>query len=129
MLPKDYIAYKLSGVHCTDVSDASGMLIFDVENRCWSKEMIDICGIKEEQLAKVFESYEIVGNITDEIANFLEDMKIVPEVPRDMLHIPSPTVPVPMAAAALSPAPATTFTVLGISSSFAIALVTLPTTA
>lgn len=72
MLPKDYIAYKLSGVHCTDVSDASGMLIFDVENRCWSKEMIDICGIKEEQLAKVFESYEVVGNITDKIAKELE---------------------------------------------------------
>lgn len=72
MLPKDYIAYKLSGVHCTDVSDASGMLIFDVKNRCWSKEMIDICGIKEEQLAKVYESYEVVGNITDEIAKELE---------------------------------------------------------
>ena len=72
MLPKDYIAYKLSGVHCSDVSDASGMLIFDVKNRCWSKEMIDICGIREEQLAKVYESYEIVGNITDEIAKELE---------------------------------------------------------
>ena len=72
MLPKDYIAYKLSGVHCTDVSDASGMLIFDVKNRCWSKEMIDICGIKEEQLARVYESYEVVGNVTDEIAKELE---------------------------------------------------------
>jgi len=72
MLPKDYIAYKLSGVHCTDVSDASGMLIFDVKNRCWSKEMIDICGIKEEQLAKVYESYEVVGNVTDKIAKELE---------------------------------------------------------
>ena len=30
MLPKDYLAYKLTGVHCTDVSDASGMLLFDV---------------------------------------------------------------------------------------------------
>lgn len=72
MLPKDYIAYKLSGVHCTDVSDASGMLIFDVENRCWSKEMMDICGVKEDQLAKVYESYEVVGNVTDEIARELE---------------------------------------------------------
>lgn len=72
MLPKDYIAYKLSGVHCTDMSDASGMLIFDVKNRCWSKEMIDICGIKEEQLAKVYESYEVVGNVIDEIAKELE---------------------------------------------------------
>jgi len=71
MLPKDYIAYKLSGVHCTDVSDASGMLIFDVKNRCWSKEMLDICGIREEQLAKVYESYEAVGTVLPEIASEL----------------------------------------------------------
>lgn len=68
MLPKDYIAYKLSGVHCTDVSDASGMLLFDVKNKCWSKEMLEIVGLKEEQLAKVFESYQAVGTVTEEIA-------------------------------------------------------------
>lgn len=58
MLPKDYIAYRLTGVHCTDVSDASGMLLFDVKNRCWSKEMCEICGVREEQLATCYESYE-----------------------------------------------------------------------
>ena len=63
MLPKDYIAYKLTGVHCTDVSDASGMLIFDVKNRKWSKEMCDICGITEDQLATCYESYEAVGTV------------------------------------------------------------------
>lgn len=63
MLPKDYIAYKLSGVHCTDVSDASGMLLFDVKNKRWSKEMLEICGLKEEQMAKVFESYQVVGTV------------------------------------------------------------------
>ncbi len=68
MLPKDYLAYRLTGVHCTDVSDASGMLIFDVKNRCWSKEMCEICGVKEEQLAKVYESYEAVGTLLPEIA-------------------------------------------------------------
>ena len=72
MLPKDYIAYRLSGVHCTDVSDASGMLIFDVKNRRWSKEMLEICGIREEQLAKVYESYEAVGNVLPEIAADLD---------------------------------------------------------
>lgn len=71
MLPKDYIAYKLTGVHCTDVSDASGMLIFDVKNRCWSKEMCEICGITENQLAKVYESYETVGCVRHEIAEEL----------------------------------------------------------
>ena len=60
MLPKDYINYILSGVHCTDVSDASGMLLFDVKNKCWSREMLDICGVKECQMAKIFESYEPV---------------------------------------------------------------------
>ena len=71
MLPKDYLAYKLSGVFCTDVSDASGMLLLDVKNRCWSKEMCDICGITEEQLAKVYESYDVVGTLLPEVANEL----------------------------------------------------------
>ena len=71
MLPKDYIAYKLTGVHCTDVSDASGMLLFDVKNRRWSREMCDICGISESQLAKCYESYETVGTVLPEIAGEL----------------------------------------------------------
>lgn len=68
MLPKDYLAYRLCGVHCTDVSDASGMLLFDVKNRCWSKEMMEICSIREDQLARVYESYEAVGTLKKEIA-------------------------------------------------------------
>lgn len=71
MLPKDYIAYMLSGVHCTDVSDSSGMLLMDVKNRKWSKEMCEICGVKEEQLAKIYESYEVVGTIKPEMASEL----------------------------------------------------------
>ena len=42
MLPKDYIAYKLTGVHSCDYSDASGMLLLDVEHKCWSEKMIEI---------------------------------------------------------------------------------------
>ena len=77
MLPKDYLAYKLTGVHCTDVSDASGMLLFDVKNRCWSKEMCDICQVKESQLATCYESYEVVGTVLPHIA---EKLGISPEV-------------------------------------------------
>ncbi len=71
MLPKDYLAYRLSGTFCTDVSDASGMLLFDVKNKCWSREMMEICGIKETQLPKIFESYEIVGTLKPELAEEL----------------------------------------------------------
>ena len=80
MLPKDYIAYRLSGVHCTDVSDASGMLLFDVKNKCWSKEMLDICGLKEEQMARIHESSQVVGCLTKEVANVLglsEKVKVI----------------------------------------------------
>ena len=68
MLPKDYVNYRLSGVHCTDYSDASGMLLLDVKNKCWSKEMLDICGVSETQMPKLFESYEPVGQILPEVA-------------------------------------------------------------
>ena len=71
MLPKDYLAYMLTGVHCTDVSDASGMLLFDVKNRTWSKEMCEICSVKPEWLAKIYESYEKVGTLKPEVAKEL----------------------------------------------------------
>ena len=61
MLPKDYLSYVLTGVHATDYSDASGMLLLDVEKRTWSREMMDICSISEEMLPSLHESYEKIG--------------------------------------------------------------------
>lgn len=71
MLPKDYINYRLTGVHCTDYSDASGMLLLDVEHRCWSDEMVKICGIRKEMLPDLYESYESVGSILPDTASVL----------------------------------------------------------
>ena len=68
MLPKDYINYVLTGVHCTDYSDASGMLLLDVANKCWSQEMLELCGLTEAQMPRLFESYEAVGTLLPEIA-------------------------------------------------------------
>lgn len=77
MLPKDYVAYRLTGVHCTDYSDASGMLLLDVKNRCWSEEMLQICGVKREWLPKLCQSYEAVGTILPSVA---KDLGISPDV-------------------------------------------------
>ena len=71
MLPKDYLAYRLTGVFSTDMSDASGTLLFDVKNRCWSKEMCDICGITTEQLPHLYESYEVTGTVLPSVASGL----------------------------------------------------------
>ena len=67
MLPKDYLVYKLTGAFTTDYSDASGMLLLDVKNKRWSEEMLDICGVKAEQLPTLHESYKAVGKVSKEI--------------------------------------------------------------
>ena len=69
MLPKDYIAYMMTGVFSTDVSDASGTLLFDVKNRRWSEEMCSICDISREMLPRVYESYECTGKILEHVAD------------------------------------------------------------
>ncbi|HHY81271.1 MAG TPA: xylulokinase [Clostridiales bacterium] len=80
MLPKDYIVYRLTGVHASDPSDASGTLFYDVKNKCWSEEMMKICGLKEEQLPAVYQSYDVVGTIKEDICTelgFIKDVKVV----------------------------------------------------
>jgi len=72
MLPKDYINYRLTGVHSTDYSDASGMLLLDVKNKCWSDEMLEICNINKNQMPKLFESYDCIGTLLPEVAKKLE---------------------------------------------------------
>ena len=79
MLPKDYVNYILTGVHACDYSDASGMLLLDVEHKCWSKEMLAICGISEDQMPKLFESYDCIGTVKPEMAKVLglgENVKV-----------------------------------------------------
>jgi len=76
MLPKDYIAFMLSGVFATDVSDVSGTLYYDVANKCYSEDMLKILSITKEQLPKVYESFESIGYLKDEM--------------RTLLNIPNP---------------------------------------
>ena len=80
MLPKDYLNYRLTGVHACDYSDGSGMLLLDVEHKRWSKEMLDICHVSESQMPKLFESYEVIGTVLPEVAKTLgipETVKVV----------------------------------------------------
>ena len=71
MLPKDYINYLLTGVHSTDYSDASGTLLLEVAKRRWSEEMLELCGLRAEQMPRLFESYETVGTLLPEAARAL----------------------------------------------------------
>ena len=64
LLPKDYIRYKLTGVFATEVSDASGMQLLDIKNRCWSEEVLQKLDINPDLLAEVYESPEVTGGVS-----------------------------------------------------------------
>lgn len=68
LLPKDYVAYRLSGAFFTDVADASGTSLFDVAARNWSDEMLATLEVPRAWLASVFESGTPVASLSAEAA-------------------------------------------------------------
>jgi len=66
LLPKDYIRYRLTNEFYTDVSDASGTSLLDVEKRKWSDEILERLDIPKDWLPGVLESIEVSGRITNE---------------------------------------------------------------
>lgn len=72
MLPKDYIVYRLTGVHATDYSDASGTLLLDVKNKRWNADMLELCGINEKQMPALYESYAPVEKLLASVKSELQ---------------------------------------------------------
>jgi xylulokinase len=68
LLPKDYIRFRLTGEFATEVSDASGTLLFDVTHRRWSKELLEALDIDPQVLPRAFESPEVTGQVTAQTA-------------------------------------------------------------
>lgn len=68
LLPKDYIRFMLTGEYATEVSDASGMQLLDIPNRCWSDEVLSKLGIDRALLGKMYESPEITGKVHSKAA-------------------------------------------------------------
>lgn len=68
LLPKDYVRYMLTGDFATEVSDASGMQVLDIANRCWSDEVLNALSIDKALLAKVYESPEVTGTVHEKAA-------------------------------------------------------------
>jgi xylulokinase len=68
LLPKDYVRFQLTGGYATDVSDASGTLLFDVTHRRWSKEMLELLQVDSSLLPRAYESPSITGTVSTEAA-------------------------------------------------------------
>ena len=71
MLPKDYIRYLLTNSFKTEYSDASGMQMLDIHNKCFSKEICDYLGISLKNLPELVESSDISGYIKNDLSEEL----------------------------------------------------------
>jgi xylulokinase len=63
LLPKDFARYRLTGALATDVSDASGTLLFDVRRRCWSDDVVRALGIDSSLLLPAYEGTSPTGSV------------------------------------------------------------------
>lgn len=68
LLPKDYLKMRLCDEICSDYSDSSGTLAFDIENMRWSKEIVNALGIPFEFFPECFGADYPVGKVTKQAA-------------------------------------------------------------
>jgi len=71
LMPMDYLIAKFTGVCVTDHSMASGTLLYDLKNCCWSAEVLKMYGIDEKKLPEIRYSGEPVGKVLPEVAELL----------------------------------------------------------
>lgn len=63
LMPSDYIYFLMTGEYYTDYTMASGTMLYDINNRSYNKELLDFCGISENQLATPVEMGEKIGEV------------------------------------------------------------------
>jgi xylulokinase len=68
LLPKDYVRFRMSGEFAIDVADASGTLMLDVAERCWSHDILDAVDIDRHLMPDVFESQDICARVSRDAA-------------------------------------------------------------
>lgn len=68
MLPKDYVRYRMTDQIATDISDAAGTVLYNVRERRWATELLDVLEIPQEWMPPVFASYEVTGEVSAQAA-------------------------------------------------------------
>ena len=64
VLPKDFVCLRLTGELGTDVGDAGGTLLFNVDRREWNREVFEAIGIDPAVLPRAVESSAVAGRVT-----------------------------------------------------------------
>lgn len=65
---KDFIVARLTGQFATDLSDACGTLLYDLERRDWSPRILDAIKLDRALLPELHASTDVVGELTAQAA-------------------------------------------------------------
>ncbi len=71
LLVKDYLIYRLSGEYVTDGATTCTSLLYDLRSNQWWGEMLDAVGIRSDQLPVITQPGEIIGNLSQQVADIL----------------------------------------------------------
>ena len=69
LLPKDYLRLKLTDSYYSDMSDASGTLWLDVQNRKWSEKLLDLTSLNISHMPLLVEGSEPTSFLSNKIKN------------------------------------------------------------
>jgi len=69
LLPKDYLRFRLTDKYYSDMSDASGTLWLDVENRKWSEKLLSLTSVDISQMPLLVEGTSPTAYLSKEIKN------------------------------------------------------------
>lgn len=68
LLPKDYVRFRLTGMAAMDKADGSGTILFNLQARDWSPEVVEALGINPDWLPPTFEGTAVTGTLSAEAA-------------------------------------------------------------
>lgn len=71
LMPLEFLTAKFTGKFVTDYSMATGTLMYDIKNQCWSDKILDKYGISKKLLPDVAAAGTPVGNVLPEVAREL----------------------------------------------------------
>lgn len=68
LLPKDYVRFRLTGHHVSEMSDASGTLWLDVGARDWSDDLLEATGLTRAHMPRLVEGSASSGDLLPDLA-------------------------------------------------------------
>lgn len=68
LLPKDYLRFRLCGTFVSDMSDASGTMWMNTQERAWDASLLAACGLSKEHMPELAEGPQIAGTLRPELA-------------------------------------------------------------